>query len=111
KAECWVPTLREAAALLAPQEAREPEVLVAALRAIVDMEPEPFDFPADWGQQVAACEECKRWKDHPIQQGICDTHRQPLWDRDAHVKSEQLRLHDRMRSVAREALATPQEAR
>lgn len=85
--------------LLAQQEA-----LVAALRAIVDMEPDPFDFPADWSQQVAACEECKRWKNHPIQQGICDTHRQPLRDRDAHYKEEQLRLHDRMRSVAREAL-------
>ena len=90
----------------APQEAREPEAesLVAALRAIIDMEPEPYAFPDDWQAQIAACEECKRWKNHPIQQGICDTHRQPLWDREAHYKEEQRRLHWRMRSIAREAL-------
>lgn len=77
----------------------------AALRQVVDLKPEPFDFPADWQQQIAACAECARWKDHPIQQGICDEHRRPLYKRDAHEEFERKALYHRAALIARAALS------
>jgi hypothetical protein len=45
-------------------------------------DPDYADFPADWSAQIDACEECARWKGHPIQGGICDNHRRPLYARE-----------------------------
>src|SRR4051812_2250496 len=44
--------------------------LVEALEKIRDLEPEPFVFPTDWSEQIEACPECRRYRGHPIQQGI-----------------------------------------
>jgi hypothetical protein len=54
-----------------------------ALESIRAFEDAPFDgFPADWHEQIKRCAECQRFKDHPIQGGICDEHRRPLHERD-----------------------------
>lgn len=79
--------------------------LLEALREISEMKPELFEFPEDWHDQIEACKECQRYKDHPIQQGICDDHRRPLWDRKDHERSERLALGARMREVASRALS------
>jgi hypothetical protein len=75
-----------------------------ALRGIVALEPEPFDLPKDWREQIAACAECERYKRHPIQQGICNLHRRPLWDREKHEAFEEKRLGYRAKEIARAAL-------
>ncbi len=78
---------------------------IVALEAIRDREPAPFEMPADWNEQIAGCSECQGWaKDHPIQRGICDTHRGPLWARERHDKAETAALGYRAISIAREAL-------
>lgn len=80
--------------------------LRSALTQVVALEERPFDkFPADWSDQIKACPECERYKTHPIQQGICDTHRRPIWDREKHDAHERSILGIRMREVARDALA------
>lgn len=82
------------------------EELVQALNQIATLEPKPFpSFPHDWSEQIAACAECQRWKGHPIQAGICDEHRRPLWRREQWDKDEILRLGSRAREIAREAIA------
>lgn len=84
----------------------ENERLRKALKEILDLSERPYDeFPADWTDQIAACPECQRYKDHPIQQGICDYHRKPLYDRDNHNRHETSMLGYRAKSIAREALA------
>lgn len=80
--------------------------VVIALQAIAELQPRPFeDFPTDWSEQVERCSECQRYKDHPIQQGICDKHRKPLWAREAHLEHEKKALGIRMRQIAKDALA------
>lgn len=82
----------------------ENEKLRAALGAIRDLEPRPFDLPADWQEQIRACAECRRWAGHPIQQGICDTHRRPLYQRERHDSDELKALGYRAKIIAREAI-------
>lgn len=78
-----------------------------ALREIDNLRPRPSDkFPADWHEQIAACSECQGWaKNHPIQRGICDTHRRPLWDREKHDAFEEQAIGPRAQIIARAALA------
>lgn len=79
--------------------------LLEALTAIRDLKPRAFNgIPADWNEQIAACEDCQRYKGHPIQNGICDTHRQPIWARERHNKHEEAALGYRAMEIAREAL-------
>ncbi len=75
-----------------------------ALREIRDLKPAEFKFPEDWRQQIEGCPECQRYKGHPIQQGICDTHRKPLWARDSHDSHEEKALGYRAMRIARAAL-------
>lgn len=89
----------------------EKAAMVEALEAITMLQPRPFDnFPEDWRDQIDACPECTRYKNHPIQRGICDEHRRPLYDRDAHDEHETRALGYRMRSIAQAALAAIREA-
>jgi hypothetical protein len=82
------------------------ERLVAALERIRDLKPRPYDkHPTDWREQIDACEECQRYSGHPIQQGICNTHRRPLWERETHDKHEERALGSRAAIIAREALS------
>lgn len=78
-----------------------------ALEEIIALERQEFAFPADWQDQINACPECKRYQGHPIQQGICDEHRRPLWDREKHDSHEQKALIYRAKDIAREALKSP----
>jgi hypothetical protein len=80
------------------------ERLEGALQRVRDMEPEPYAFPTDWHEQIQSCAECERWKDHPIQRGICDEHRRPLYAREQHDASERAALGYRMQRIASEAL-------
>lgn len=78
----------------------------ATLARIRDLEPEPFNGePDDWSEQIAACPECQRYRDHPIQNGICDTHRQPIWARERHAEREEKRVGWRAKVIARDLLA------
>lgn len=97
---------KEAAELALRSRSEEAERLRVALRQITELQPEPFAFPADWCEQVEACAECKRYRDHPIQQGICDTHRMPLYQRAAHDEDEKVRLGYRAKRVAIDALSS-----
>lgn len=78
---------------------------IEALERIRDLEPGPFEMPKDWSEQIAACPQCQRYKNHPIQQGICNDHRQPIWDRDKHDAFEARAIGHRAKSIARTALA------
>lgn len=78
---------------------------IKALRQITELECEPYAFPADWHEQIAACAECERFKGHPIQRGICDTHRRPLYARDRWDDDQQRALIFRAKDIARAALA------
>lgn len=82
----------------------EAKRLVEALEEIRDLKPEEYQFPADWSEQIEACEECQRYRDHPIQRGICDRHRRPIWDRESHESREEKRIGWRAKDVARQAL-------
>lgn len=75
-----------------------------ALYAITKLEPTSFVFPADWQQQIDNCPDCRRYKGHPIQQGICNVHRQPIWSRERHDNHEQRALIYRAKEIARAAL-------
>ncbi len=82
------------------------ELLLNALREIRDLQPKPFTgFPPDWRDQIESCPECQSYKGHPIQCGICDTHRKPLWDRERHEKSESHAQGPRAKEIAFNALA------
>ncbi|MBI1620313.1 hypothetical protein [Aquamicrobium zhengzhouense] len=77
-----------------------------ALEEIRDLKERPYEeFPADWREQIAVCPECKRYADHPIQRGICDEHRRPLYAREDHDKHETKILGYRAKDIARDALA------
>jgi len=77
------------------------------LREIAEMQARPFEgIPADWSDQVAACPECQQYKGHPIQHGICDSHREPLWAREKHNNHELgVGMRCRMVGIARDLLA------
>ena len=100
--------LLAALADLADAQAQENARLRSALEEIANLkERRESKYPTDWREQIAACRECQKYKDHPIQQGICDTHRQPIyaqWDHDA---NETKILGYRAISIARAALPTP----
>jgi hypothetical protein len=86
--------------------------LQRALEAIVALEERPFEgMPADWSEQIDGCEDCQRYAGHPIQQGICDTHRRPLWDREAHQSHEEKALGSRAKIIARAALGNQPRVR
>lgn len=79
--------------------------LVQTLKRIAELRPEPFKLPDDFHEKIKACPECQGWaKDHPIQNGICDEHRKPLWDRDRHDKFEAAAIGPRCQEIARKAL-------
>lgn len=81
-------------------------IMREALERIRDMEERPFTgWPTDWHEQIAACEECRAYANHPIQQGICNTHRQPIYAQDKHDRHERQAMGWRMATIAREALS------
>lgn len=83
------------------------QTAIKALEEIASLSERPYDkFPADWRDQIAACPECKRYADHPIQRGICDEHRKPLYAREDHDRHETAVLGYRAKSIARDALAS-----
>ena len=82
----------------------ENERLREALTLIRDWEPKPFAFPEDWSEQIKACPKCQAYAGHPVQMGVCDEHRRPLWDREKHdAHGERLRGWE-AKSIARAAL-------
>jgi len=98
-------TTRERDALRAELERKD-----AALREITELEPRPSTlYPPDWSEQIAACPECQRYKDHPIQRGICDTHRKPIYATERHNKHEIRILGYRAKDIARAALSPAQK--
>lgn len=90
-------------------EIEKREKAEGALREIIALDVRPFEgMPADWRQQIDACHECQGWaKNHPIQQGICDTHRRPLYVREKHDNNEVRALGYRSKDIARAALTNP----
>jgi hypothetical protein len=81
------------------------ERLEAALREIAGIkEREKNCYPPDWREQIAACPECHRYKDHPIQRGICDDHRKPIYAQEDHNRHETKILGYRAMDIARAAL-------
>lgn len=87
------------------------EALLKGLREIQDIEPASYAYPEGWQRQIDNCEECKSYADHPVQHGICNTHRQPIWNRERHDKDEERRMGWRAKSMARALLAPPQADR
>lgn len=80
--------------------------LTAALSEIANItERRESKYPADWHDQIAACPECRRYKDHPIQGGICDDHRKPIYEQEYHDRHETKILGYRAKDIARGALA------
>lgn len=92
---------------MAMDKGEEASRLRAALELILKLECVPFVFPADWSEQIEACSECQRYKGHPIQQGICDQHRKPLYARADHDEHQQRTLIYRAKDIARDALTNP----
>lgn len=100
----WEQQLSEAEAALAAAEAKAAR-LETALVEIRDLRERPYtEFPSDWTAQIAACSECQSYRGHPIQQGICNQHRKPLYARDGHDAHETSILGIRARDIARAAL-------
>ncbi|GAA0768621.1 hypothetical protein [Brevundimonas olei] len=81
---------------------------VATLKEIAAIEPEPFDGGLDM-EAIRACEECRRYEGHPVQHGICNTHRRPIWDREKHESHEEKALGYRAKSIARTFLSKEAE--
>lgn len=80
-------------------------LLVTALQEIAGItERKKNCYPDNWHEQIAACPECQRYKDHPIQRGICDTHRKPIYAQEAHDRHETSILGYRAQQIARDAL-------
>lgn len=92
---------------LTPRElAEQRDRLLAALKEIADISERPFDdFPADWSEQIKSCAECQKYASHPIQRGICNDHRQPLYRREKHDEYERSILGIRAKSIASAAIA------
>lgn len=80
--------------------------LVEALEKIAHWAPRPFEMPANWSEQIEACADCQRYSGHPIQRGICDTHRRPLWDREKHDKHQDVMRGLDAQQIAAAALAS-----
>lgn len=80
--------------------------LAKALGEIAGIEPKPFDGGLDMAA-IRACEECQRYEGHPVQHGICNTHRRPIWDREKHDSHEEKVLGYRAKNIAAEALREP----
>lgn len=81
------------------------ETLTKALEEIRDLQPQEFNaYPSDWQEQRDACDDCQRYKDHPLMRGICDTHRKPMYDRESHDAHQVRSLGYRAKSMARDAL-------
>jgi len=86
---------------------KEIERLRSALTEIAEIsERKVSKYPPDWRAQIDACPECQRYKDHPIQRGICDTHRKPIYAQEDHDRHETQILGYRAQSIAKEALRT-----
>jgi len=86
------------------------ETLTKALEEIRDVQPQEFNaYPADWQEQRDACDDCQRYKDHPLMRGICDTHRKPMYDRESHDTHQIRSLGYRAKSMARDALDTAKQ--
>lgn len=80
--------------------------LVEALREIAEIkERKKSCYPEDWREQIAACPECQQYKDHPIQRGICDLHRKPIYAQEDHDRHETTILGYRAMEIARAALS------
>lgn len=85
--------------------------LVGALDEIANIKERKKDcYPPDWRKQIAACPECQRYKGHPIQQGICDEHRKPIYAQEDHDRHETKILGYRSMDIARVALTRAKEA-
>lgn len=96
---------------IATLRAQQAEIarLTAALREIANItERKESKYPADWHDQIAACPECRRYKDHPIQRGICDDHRKPIYEQEYHDRHETKILGYRAKDIARAALEAEQ---
>ncbi|GAA0765841.1 hypothetical protein [Brevundimonas olei] len=81
---------------------------VEVLSEIAAIEPEPFEGGLDM-EAIRACEECRRYEGHPVQHGICNTHRRPIWDREKHESREEKILGYRAKSIARTFLSKEAE--
>lgn len=80
--------------------------VVKALREIAELsERKKSLFPQDWRDQIESCPECRRYKGHPIQNGICDEHRKPIYAQEDHDRHETKILGYRAKDIARAALA------
>lgn len=79
--------------------------LVAGLVSIRDMEDRPYEGPHFDRAAVDACPECQRYAGHPIQNGICDEHRHPLYAREKHDAFENEARGYRASSIARSLLS------
>jgi hypothetical protein len=87
-----------------PPDEDRVRIAVEALEEIAAIEPKPFEGGLD-AAAIRACEECKRYEGHPVQLGICDTHRRPIWEREKHDSHEEKALGYRAKSISRDALA------
>ncbi len=81
---------------------------VATLKEIAEIEPQPFDGGLDVAA-IRTCDECQRYAGHPVQRGICNTHRRPIWDREKHESREEKSLGYRAKSIARTFLSKEAE--
>lgn len=81
------------------------EVAERALGEIRSLEPRPYDGKKFDREASDACPECQGYRGHPIQQGICSTHRQPFYQRERHEAHEEKILGYRCKSIAADALA------
>lgn len=80
------------------------------IKEIAAIEPKPFDGGLDM-EAIRACEECRRYEGHPVQHGICNTHRRPIWDREKHDSREEKALGYRAKSIARTFLSSKEAER
>ena len=90
-------------------EVMDTQIMFDALERITKLECEPFAFPTDWHDKISACSECQRYKDHPIQQGICDEHRKPIYARARHEDHQQRTLIYRAQDIAKETIAAARQ--
>ena len=97
--------LDEMRAELSTLRARGAEMRAALTEIANITERKKSCFPDAWREQIAACAECQRYKHHPIQQGICDDHRKPIYSQQDHDAHETKILGYRAQSIARAALA------
>jgi hypothetical protein len=90
---------------LIEQQAATIAELRGGLQEIEALEPRPFDgYPDDWQEQIESCPDCQSYKGHPIQQGICDHHRQPIYRSRAHDAHEEKAIGYRAKLIARATL-------